>query len=107
MLTVPPITPAIMIRKRRLQPLERQIRTTHNRLAHIIKAMNHMPVMILRQLNRTLQAAVHFDHRVQTVQLVRHGCREDSFVLVPDDGRRQVVVVLRALDVLEAHADGN
>jgi hypothetical protein len=105
MLTIPPITSSIMVREGSLQPLQRQIRRAHDSLPHVIKAVDHMPVVVLRQLGITLKTGVHFDHGKQAMQLVRHGGREDSPVLIPHDGGGQVVVQLRPLDVLEAHAD--
>lgn len=86
MLTIPSITSAIVIREGSLQALQRQICAAHDRLPHVVEAVNHVPVVILRQLDVALQARVHFDDGVQAVQLVRHGCCEDGLVLVPDDG---------------------
>jgi hypothetical protein len=46
MLTIPPITPTIVIRKRRFQTFKRHICTTHNGLPHVIEAVDHVPVII-------------------------------------------------------------
>lgn len=77
-----------MVRECRLEPFERQIRRAHDRLAHVVKAMDHMPVVVFGQLDAALQPGVDFDNGVQTVQLVRHRGCEDGLVLVPHDGCR-------------------
>ena len=105
MLAIPPVTSTIVVRKGRLQSLQCQIGRAHNCLPHVVKAVNHMPVVILRQLNIALETRVNFDNSIQAVQLVRHGGSEDRLVLVPDDGCGQVVIQLWSLDVLEAHTD--
>jgi hypothetical protein len=107
MLAIPAITPAIVIGEGRLQPFERDISTAHDSLTHVVEAVDHVPVVVLRQGNVALQPRVDLDDGVQAVQLVRHAGGEDGLVLVPHNGRRQVVVLLRSLDVLEAHADGD
>lgn len=104
MLAVPPITATIMIRKRRLQALEGQIRRAHDCLPHVIEAVNHVPVVVFRQRMVRLQAAVDFDDGEEAVQLVGHGGCEDGLI-GPDDGRREVVVGFRVRDRLETHAD--
>jgi hypothetical protein len=95
-----------MIRKRSLQPLQAHIRTAQNGLPHIIKAMNHMPVMVLFQLVIGLECRVGLHDGKETVQLVRHGCRKDCGV-GPDDGRGEVVVGGWIGNGLETHANGH
>lgn len=107
MLAVPSITPSIVVREGSLQALQRQICRAHNRLPHVIETVNHVPMVILRQLDVALQTGVYFDNSVQAVKLMCHGGREDGLVLIPHDGGGQVVVQLRPFDVLEAHADGD
>jgi hypothetical protein len=104
MLTIPPITAAIVIRKRRLKALKRHIGTTHNCLPHIIKAMNHVPVVVFFELVARGEARVDGGDGVEAVQLVRHGGCEDGGV-GPDYGSWEVVVVFGVGDGLEAHAD--
>jgi hypothetical protein len=104
MLTIPPITTSIVIRERRFQAFKRHICAAHDRLAHIVKAVNHMPVVIFFELVAGRQAAVNGGDGVEAVQLVRHGCGEDGGV-GPDDGGGEVVVVFGIRDGLEAHAD--
>ena len=95
-----------MIRERGLQPFQAHVRRTHNGLAQIIKAMDHMPVMVFLELVVGLHAAIYGRHGVQAVQLVRHRGGEDGGV-GPDDGCREVGVVLGVGDGLEAHAHGD
>lgn len=64
-------------------------------------------MVVFWQIDVGFQAGVDFDNSVQAVQLVRHAGGEDGFVLIPDDGGRQIVIELGALDVLEAHAYRN
>ena len=104
MLTIPAITAAIMIRKRRFQPFQTHIRAAHDGLAHVVEAVNHVPVVVFFELVARCHAGVYGDDGVETVQLVRHGCCEDGGV-GPDDGRGEVVVVFGIGDLLEAHAD--
>ena len=105
MLTIPAITPTVVIGEGRLQALERYISTAHDSLTHVVEAVDHVPVVVLGQTDVALQPGVDLDDGVQAVQLVRHASGEDCLVLVPYDGCWQVVVQLRPLDVLEAHAD--
>jgi hypothetical protein len=104
MLTIPPITAAIVIRKRRLKALKRHIGTTHNCLPHIIEAMNHVPMVVFFELVARGEARVDGGDGVEAVQLVRHGGCEDGGV-GPDYGSWEVVVVFGVGDGLEAHAD--
>lgn len=103
MLTIPPIAPAIMVRKRRLEAFKRHICAAQNRLAHVIEAMDHVPVVVVFKRVVGREAGVDGDDGVQAVQLVRHGGCEDGGV-GPDYGGGQVVVILRVGDGLEAHA---
>ena len=107
MLRVPSVRPSVVVRERRLEPLEGRVGRAHDGLPQVGEAVDHVPVVILRQGNVALQPGVDLDDGVQAVQLVRHAGGEDGLVLVPHDGRRQVVILLRSLDVLEAHADGD
>jgi hypothetical protein len=92
MFRIPPITPPIVIRKRSLQPLQRHVSRAHNSLSHIIKTMNHMPMMILRQTRIRSQARVCLHDGEETMQLMRHGSREDGLV-GPDDWCWEIVVL--------------
>ena len=47
MRTIPSITASIPIRKRGFLALQTQIPAAHNRLAHVVEAMDHMPVVVL------------------------------------------------------------
>lgn len=104
MLTIPPIAPAIMIWKRRLQALETHICRAHNRLAQIVKAVDHVPVVVFFELVAGCEARVYGGYGVQAVQLMCHAGGEDGGV-GPDDGGGEVVVVLGVRDGLETHAD--
>lgn len=85
MLRVPSITPAIMIRERCLEPFKRHICTAHDRLTHVVKAVYHMPMMVLRQLGVARQPGVDLNYSIQAVQLVGHAGSEDRLVLVPNN----------------------
>jgi hypothetical protein len=104
MLTIPAITATIVIGKRRLQALEGHIGTAHDGLAHVIEAMDHVPVVVFFEGVARCEARVDGGDGVETVQLVGHGGGEDGGVR-PDDGGGQVVVVFGVGDGLEAHAD--
>lgn len=106
MLTIPSITTAIMIRKCRLEAFQRHVRAAHNCLTHVIKAVDHVPVVVLFELVAGCHAAVDGNDGVQAVKLVRHGGSEDGIV-GPDDGGGEIVVVLGVRDGLETHADCN
>lgn len=103
-------------------PLERNIGRTHDGLAHVVEAMNHMPVMVVRKSDVCLEAGVGLDYgelevvstgighmdlklgvTYETVQLMRHGGGEDRLVR-PLDRCRQVVVLLGVVDPDETHA---
>lgn len=103
MLTIPAIAAAIMIGERRLQSLEGHIRAAQDSLAHVIEAVDHVPVVVVFEGVVGREARVDGDNGVQAVQLVCHGGCKDGGV-GPDDGRGQVVVGLRVWDGLEAHA---
>lgn len=104
MLTIPPIAPPIMIRKRRFQPLKRHVSTAHDGLAHVIEAMDHVPVMIFFERVVGRDAAVDGDDGVEAVQLVGHGGCVDGGV-GPDDWGGEIIIILRVGDGLEAHSD--
>ncbi len=48
MLRIPAIAPAIIIRKRRLVPFQRDIRAAHDGLPHVVEAVDHVPVVVVR-----------------------------------------------------------
>ena len=104
MLTVPTITATIVVRKCRLQPFKSHIRATHDSLAHVVKAVDHVPVMVFFKLMTRSHTGIDCDDSIEAVELVGHGCREDSSV-GPDDGSGKVVVVLWVRNALKAHAD--
>lgn len=104
MLTIPPITPSIMIRERSLEPLERHIGAAQDGLAHVVEAVDHVPVVVLGQGRVGGEARVDLDDGEEAVQLVCHAGCEDGLV-GPDDGGGEVVVEFWVLDVLEAHSD--
>lgn len=102
--TIPAITPTIVVRKRRLQALEAHIRRTHDGLPEIVKAVDHVPVVVVLEHVARRHAAVDGDNGVQAVQLVRHAGGEDGGV-GPDDWGREVGVEGGVGDGLETHAD--
>ena len=48
-LTIPSIAPAVVIRECCLQPLQAHVRRTHDGLAHVVEAVNHVPMVVLWQ----------------------------------------------------------
>lgn len=67
MLTIPPIAPPIVIRKRGLQALETHIRAAHDSLPHVIEAVNHVPMVVFLQLVTGRHATVDCDDGVEAV----------------------------------------
>ena len=107
MLTIPPIASAVVVGECSFQPLQRKISRTHDGLTHVVEAVDHMPMVVLGQFGVRCESRVHLYHRIETMELMRHARGEHRLIVVPDDGCRQIVIVLRPLDVLEAHADGD
>lgn len=73
-------------------------------LAHVGDAVDHVPVVVVRDGVARRQARVGLGHGEQAVDLVRDRGREHRHALVPVDGLGQVVVLVRVVDPLEAHA---
>lgn len=85
--------------------LEGRVCGADDGLPHVAEAMDHVPVVVVRDLVARLEARVRLHDRPQAVKLVGHGRGEDGHARVPLDGRGQVVVFLGLLDPLETHAD--
>lgn len=123
MLRVPSVRATVVIREGRLQTLESHIGAAHDGLSEVGEAVNHVPVMVVGDLVAGLDTGVGLndgeldemlvtiynkraslnERAYQAVQLVGDGGGEDG-LLGPDDGGRQVVVLVRVIHPLEAHA---
>ena len=103
-LRVPAIGATIVVRKRGLETLESRVSAAHDRLPHVVEAVDHVPVVVLGQGRVGGEAGVDFDDGEEAVQLVRHAGCEDGLV-GPDNGGGEVVVEFWVFDVLEAHSD--
>lgn len=75
-----------------------------DRLAHVGDAVDHVPVVVVRDGVARRQARVGLGHGEQAVDLVGDRGGEDGHALVPVDGLGEVVVLVRVVDPLEAHA---
>lgn len=73
-------------------------------LAHVGDAVDHVPVVVVRDGVARRQARVGLGHGEQAVDLVGDRGGEDGHALVPVDGLGEVVVLVRVVDPLEAHA---
>lgn len=72
MLAIPAITAAVVIRERRLQSLESHVCATHDSLAHVVEAMDHVPVVVFLKLVTGCHAGVDGNDGVEAVKLVGH-----------------------------------
>lgn len=73
-------------------------------LAHVGDAVDHVPVVVVRDGVARRQARVGLGHGEQAVDLVRDRGGEDGHALVPVDGLGEIVVLVGVVDPLEAHA---
>lgn len=102
-LRIPPIAAAVLVREGRLMSLQGDIGAAHDRLPHIIKAVDHMPVMVTWQRDVGLETGVGLHNGEETVQLVGHGGGEDGLV-GPLDGGGEIVVLVGVVDPNETHS---
>jgi hypothetical protein len=108
-LAIPTVAAAIVVGERSLQTFQAHVRAAQNGLAHVVEAVDHVPVVIFRHGCDVPEGVVgghggvNFHDSEQAVQLVGHGCREHSLV-GPNNGRRQVVVILWIGNGLKSHA---
>lgn len=73
-------------------------------LAHVGDAVDHVPVVIVRDGVARRQARVGLRHGEEAVDLVGDRGGEDGHALVPVDGLGEVVVLVGVVNPLEAHA---
>ena len=64
MLRIPPVAPAVVIRERGLQALEAHVGAAHDGLAHVVEAVDHVPVVVLGHGGDGLGRVVRSEHAV-------------------------------------------
>lgn len=72
MLRVPAIGSSVVIWECRFQAFERHVCRAHDSLTHVIKAMNHMPVMVFWQRRIGFKTGVCLNNCKKAMQLMRH-----------------------------------
>jgi hypothetical protein len=72
MLGIPAIGASVVIWKCRLQTFERHVCRAHDGLAHVVKAVDHVPVVVVWNSDVRLQTRVGLDDSVEAMQLVGH-----------------------------------
>lgn len=103
MRSIPAVTARVIVREGRGVALERRVGGTHDGLTHVSDAVDHMPVVVVRDRVAGGEARIGLCHGEEAVDLVRHRCREYGHAFVPFDGLREVVVFVGIVDPLEAH----
>lgn len=61
MLGIPPVGPAVVVGKGRLVALERNVGAAHDGLAHVVEAVDHVPVVVVRDRVVRLETRVGLD----------------------------------------------
>jgi len=87
-------------------PFERNVCAAHDGLPHVVEAVDHVPVVVVRDGVVGFEARVGLHDGEEAVELVGHGGGEDGLV-GPVDGPGEVVVFVGFIDPDEAHAFGH
>lgn len=125
MFGVPAVGTAVVVGEGGLVALEGHVGTAQDGLAHVVQAVDHVPVVVVGNGVARLDARVGLGDgelggvsicgqtgmvggrlAYHAMKLVRDRRGEDS-LLGPVDGGRQVVVAMGVVDPDEAHADGH
>ena len=87
MLGIPSIRSAIVVGECGFEAFERQIRIAKDGLTQIVKAMNHVPMMVVRNAMVRLQTRISLHDRKEAMDLMcDRGC--EDCLLWPYDRRR-------------------
>jgi hypothetical protein len=64
MMGIPSIRAAVVVWEGRLQTLECRVSGTHDSLPHIVEAVNHMPMVIIRNRMTSLETSICLNNGV-------------------------------------------
>lgn len=101
---IPAVAAGVIIGERRRVALEGRVGSAGDCLPHVGDAVDHVPVVVVRDGVAGRQARVCLGHGEEAVDLVGDRGGEDGHALVPVDGLGEVVVLVGVVDPLEAHA---
>lgn len=101
---IPAVATGVVIGERGGVALECRVGGARDCLPHVGDAVDHVPVVVVRDGVAGRQARVRLGHGEEAVDLVGDRGGEDGHALVPVDGLGEVVVLVGVVDPLEAHA---